>query len=261
MSSTLRQDQAKTGPTTRRPAPAPPSQAAAALSHDMKTPLGAIELYNSLLREMAHDDPERAAFHEMITNQVRRLAQMADSVGSQTEKDAPQARLHVQRLSLRRLLADTLELYRQMYGDRGYAFLLDAPDTLRPVVADRDALSRVLANLLDNAVKYSRPHTISVRIYEARRPLAPFTILEITDQGRGIAHRHRKRLFDPYYRVDAEKDDGGRGLGLSIARDIVQAHGGHMEVDSTPGSGSTFRVLLPMGTTSEPSTKLPDKPC
>lgn len=247
MSSTHRQNQARTGPLSRRPEPSLRSQDAAALSHDMKTPLGAIELYNSLLSEMAHDDPERATFHEMIADQVHRLAQMADSVGSKGEQDAPHAQLHMQRLSLRCLLADTLELYRQMYGDRGYAFLLDAPDTLRPVVADRSALSRVLANLLDNAVKYSRPHTISVRIYEARRPLAPFTILEITDRGRGIANKHRKRLFEAYYRVDAAEDDDGKGLGLSIARDIVEAHGGHIEVESTPGSGSTFRVLLPMG--------------
>ena len=60
----------------------------------MKTPLGAIELYNSLLSEMAHDDPERATFHEMIADQVHRLAQMADSVGSKGEQDAPHAQLH-----------------------------------------------------------------------------------------------------------------------------------------------------------------------
>ncbi len=246
MSSTLPLDHASAENTPRRKDNTLPPPDAASLSHDMKTPLGAIELYNDLLRNMEANHPERTAFHELIADQVHHLADLADCVGALPEKGAHSTKLRLEKTYLQRLLADTAALYRTMHGGNGYEFLLDAPDTLRPILADRNALCRVLNNILDNAVKYSRPHTICIRVYEARRPLKLFTVLEITDRGRGIARKHRRRLFEPYYRVDKGNPDGGSGLGLAIAREIIEAHGGHIEIESTPGTGSTFRVLLPI---------------
>ena len=221
-------------------------QDATSLAHDMKTPLGAIKLYNSLLREMAYDDPHRVGFHRMISEQVDRLACLTDQVGALTDSVQTQMNLFMEHSSLSRLLSDTMALYRQMHADKGYEFLLDVPDTLPPVYADRNALCRVLSNLLDNAVKYSKPHAIYVRAYELRKAGKPFGAVEISDQGQGIAPEHHSFVFEPRYRACPDGIASGQGLGLSIAREIITAHGGLLEVDSILGTGSTFRVLLPL---------------
>ncbi len=232
----------------KTPWQAPAWQDAALLAHDMRTPLGAIKLYNSLLQEMDHDDPHRNGFHRMISEQVERLAGMTDQI--ETLSGNPQAHMHLllEHSSLRQLLADTAALYRQMHTERGYEFLLDAPDTLCHVYADRSALCRVLSNILDNAVKYSKPHPIIIYAYELQRAGKPFTAVEIADQGRGIAPKHHALIFEPRYRTTPDDRISGKGLGLSIARDIVTAHGGMIEVESTLGKGSTFKVLLPLST-------------
>ena len=212
----------------------------------MKTPLGAIKLYNSLLLEMDHDDPHRQGFHRMISEQVERLAGMTDQIGALAANPLPQMNLHLVHISLSQLLSDTTALYRQMHAEKGYDFLLDAPDTLCPVYADRNALCRLLSNLLDNAVKYSTPHTVTICAYEMRKSGTPFSVLEITDQGHGIAPEHQPFVFERQYRIHPNGAASGNGLGLSIARDIVTAHGGTIEIESTTGKGSTFTVLLPL---------------
>lgn len=210
----------------------------AVLSHEIKTPLTAIQLYNNLLSDMEPEDPDRAAYHRIIEDQVARLARMADTVLGGVEQSTP-------RTGLTELLKDTVRVYHRLHAGRGYSFVLEAPDHLAAVAVDRCAIERVLNNLLDNAIKYSIPHAIRIRVSEEYRGLERFVATEVTDRGRGIDRRFLGRIFEPQYRVDPNGEIAGNGLGLAIVRDIVETRGGRLEVITALGEGSTFRFLLP----------------
>ncbi len=219
----------------------------ASLSHDMRSPLCAIELYNGLLRELEPDSKEREAYHDGISAQVKRLEELASVLVGHAK--GPEIQLRKEGVNLQALLDVTVRLHASLHSHQGYEFDLYVPKALPYIFADRTALARVLDNLLDNAVKYSEPHRILLRAFEHRRQHGTYVVLEVQDQGPGIAPQHWQRLFDPYYRVG--HDGPGTGLGLSIARKMVHAHKGQIEVDSTPGGGTTFRVLLPVEQASD----------
>jgi signal transduction histidine kinase len=117
------------------------------------------------------------------------------------------------------------------------------PDTLIPVIsADGKMIERVIANLLDNAVKYSNNDTkILVKLNDWNLEAQ----VQVIDEGLGISEEHQPYIFDAFYRVS--RDSEGSGLGLSIAKEIIEAHGGKIWVKSTPGKGSTFSFTLPKG--------------
>lgn len=217
------------------------------VSHEMKTPLSAIQLYNNLLSEMDPDDPERETFHRIIAQEVTRLATMTDNVLNFSDMERGQMRLGLEKIDLRPLLSETVQIFRRLYGERGYRFGLVVPETLPAIYADPDALRGVVFNLLDNAVKYSRPHTVYVQAYLAHREMQCFVAVDIQDRGIGIDRDKTRRLFEPFYRAESHLAQrvSGSGLGLSIVHAIVEAHEGRVEVESTPGEGATFRVLLP----------------
>ncbi len=224
------------------------------VSHEMKTPLAAIQLYNSLLSEMGPDDPERGTFHRIIAQEVTRLAAMTDNVLKFSDMEQGQVRLSLEETDIRPILSETVQTYRRLFEERGYHFGLVVSEALPPVYADPDALRRVLFNLLDNAVKYSQPHTIFVQAYLAHREMEHFVVVDIQDQGIGIDRDKRHRVFEPFYRAESglAQRVSGSGLGLSIVHSVVEAHEGQMELESTPGEGATFRVLLPPAPLAEP---------
>jgi signal transduction histidine kinase len=122
---------------------------------------------------------------------------------------------------------------------------VDLPAGLPPVPADRDALVTVILNLLDNAWKYSGDHkAVLVRAYAADGSV----FVEVSDNGVGMSRRVVRRIFDKFYQVDQRlsRKAGGCGLGLSIVKFILDAHGGSIDVKSQPGKGSTFTVRLPV---------------
>ena len=109
---------------------------------------------------------------------------------------------------------------------------------------DRDAMAQVVLNLLHNAVKYTGPEKrIRLRARKAGKGVA----IEVEDNGPGVRPQDKKRIFERYYRADdlLSRRTEGTGLGLAISKKIVEAHGGRIEVESRPGEGSTFRVVLP----------------
>ncbi len=207
----------------------------ATLSHDMETPLSAIALYNSLLSEMAPDDPERKAYHDIIADQVDRLSRMASQVLSVAA--APEC----QALCVRTLFQETTTVYACLHPD--YTFVQHVPVTLPPIAADRDAVYRVLTNLLDNAIKFSMPHTItlSATLHDMHQ-----VCLCVTDCGPGIALPHQMHLFEPHYRVNTMQ--AGHGLGLFIAQRIAYEQGGHLALESSLGVGTTVQLFLPCST-------------
>ncbi len=221
----------------------PSSLDLASLSHDMKSPLCAIELYNDLLQDMEPNSKERQAFHDGISAQVKRLTDLANALAGKSL--GPDTLLRKDGVNLQDLLEQTMHLHASLHSRQGFTFALDIPKALPYIFGDRVALGRILDNLLNNAVKYSEPHQIILRAFPHRRQGGTYVILEVQDQGPGIAPQHWHHLFDPYYRADQQ--GSGTGLGLFITRRLVAAHQGHIEVDSVPAGGTTFRVLLPAG--------------
>ncbi len=125
---------------------------------------------------------------------------------------------------------------------------LEAPATPMTVEGDAARLHQVLANLLDNAQAYSPAGSpVAVRLEEVSDDGQSFVAVEVADEGQGLTPDQADRVFERFYRTDAARSraHGGTGLGLSIVAAIAEAHGGTVAVESTPGEGSTFRVLLP----------------
>jgi two-component system phosphate regulon sensor histidine kinase PhoR len=139
-----------------------------------------------------------------------------------------------------------LSLFSERAAKRGAALENEATDELPRIYADRRALEHVLTNLVDNAVKYC-PSGTTIRL----RAIAHDQDVEllVEDDGPGIEQRHLPRLFERFYRVDAgrSRDIGGTGLGLSIVKHLVEAMGGTVHVESTPGVGTKFGVVLKVG--------------
>jgi two-component system phosphate regulon sensor histidine kinase PhoR len=146
-------------------------------------------------------------------------------------------------VNLKDTLGDTLKRYESMATDCGVSLRLDMPGADYSVSADRNCMSVLFDNLIENAVKYNRPGG-SVTVAGART--AGEIVVEVTDTGIGIPEKHRPFIFDEFYRVKDEsgKKTSGSGLGLPICRRIVSEHGGSITFESVVGTGSTFRVRL-----------------
>jgi signal transduction histidine kinase len=135
-----------------------------------------------------------------------------------------------------------VELYADVAEEKGIALALDAPADLA-LPADRTRLRQALANLVDNALKYT-PRGGRVRL--SARPEGPSVVFECADDGPGISADDLPRIWDRLYRGDRSRSERGLGLGLSLVRAIARAHGGDASVESSPGQGSAFRLRLPL---------------
>lgn len=214
-----------------------------AISHDFRTSLSIIET-NRYLIQMTLDAETRDKLRsrlDRIQENVLRLNSQLDNLSIINSLTSP----HTMPCQLNRLAADITE------GKRAYALhkqqtltFTPWPD-LPPVTADCRELQRAIQHLLTNAINYTEVGgTIALRTYQMEREIA----LEIRDTGVGIAPEYQTAIFDLFYRVDDARSihSGGVGLGLSIAKMIVDAHGGRITVESTPGEGSTFTLILPL---------------
>jgi signal transduction histidine kinase len=218
----------------------------AVAGHELRTPLAALMLQLESVRAAMQSgrlaqDPDRFALRVAKTlGHARRLAGLIDDL-------LDVSRLTAGHLHLRRTEVDLAELARTVvarFADD--AARAGAPLSLsasRPCVGlwDKDRLDQVLSNLVSNAVKYSDGRPIEVSCEPAERQ----AVVRVTDQGIGIAPEHHERIFGRFERAVSEHNYAGLGLGLWIAREIVDAHGGNLTVASEPGAGSTFLLELP----------------
>jgi signal transduction histidine kinase len=210
-------------------------------SHELRTPLASVLGYTSLLLRRELDAETRRRYLEIVDGQSRRLAALVEDF-----LDAE--RLEGGRLELHEEVFDAGELLReqvQVYADETDRHHLDLalPPTPLYIRGDARRLAQVVGNLLGNAIKYS-PDGGSIEI-SARRVGTQLRI-EVRDRGIGIAPEHHSRIFTKFYRAEARASGiAGAGLGLAVARDIVEAHGGQIGFTSAEGAGSTFWVSLP----------------
>jgi len=216
------------------------------VSHELKTPLAAIRGMAETLRDGALGDTETAhRFVGRILEQCARLQALLEDLLTLSRLESPLGAKDPEPVDLGGLARLASEVIGPAAAERGVVLEVTtarAEETTIP--GDADALERLLLNLLDNAVKYNRPGgTVWLDI----RRDAEHAVVEVRDTGIGIPAEHRPRIFERFYRVDRarSREGGGTGLGLAIVKHVAQLHGGRVEVESEPGKGSTFRVLLP----------------
>jgi signal transduction histidine kinase len=216
------------------------------VSHELRTPLTALQGFSELL--LARDVPVERARRYLghVHAESQRLGRIvADLLDLSRIESGRGLALRPVSLDLREVLAGNVEIFACQYPL--HRFDLSAAAPLPPLCADRDALDRILKNLLSNAVKYS-PR--GGRVLVEARPAADrpgMVEVAVEDDGVGIAAEALPRIFDPYVRIAHPETATapGLGLGLSLVRALAHAHGGLVEVESLPGKGSRFRVLLP----------------
>lgn len=221
-------------------------------SHELRTPLAIIRAN----AEMLERHPERpiGAHRDTVAdiiNETDRLARLVDQMLTLAQADANQAELAVTDVDLDDLTEDVSRGMRLLAMDRGVTIETEKePLRLR---ADPDRLRELLTILLENGVKYTDTGgRVRLEIHRAAPDVAR---IRVTDTGRGIPAESLPRIFDRFYRVDKSRSRalGGAGLGLAIAKWIVEAHGGTIHVESTLGVGTTFTVDLPVGGPSRAS--------
>jgi two-component system phosphate regulon sensor histidine kinase PhoR len=227
-------------------------------SHELRTPLASLIGFIETLRGPAHDDgAARDHFLAIMAEQSQRMKRLVDDLLSLSRIEMNEHRPPTERVDLGRVLHTVTDLLDQRVVARDMRVMLDLPLTPAEVLGDADELAQVFQNLLDNAIKYSRPGTpIEVSVRSSPRFLAgarpgerPAAIaVAVRDHGEGIPREHLPRLTERFYRVDAarSRELGGTGLGLAIVKHIVNRHRGALDIDSELGEGSVFTVHLPL---------------
>jgi signal transduction histidine kinase len=215
------------------------------VSHDLRQPLSVMHGYLQLLEPIvAAIGTTQDTLHKgiaAITRSVQRMNVMIQDLADATRLAGGQLVLSLEPIDLG---LDIMNLLERMAESLAVARIeTDIAPDLPPVLADHDRLERILLNLLSNALKYS-PRDTPVRL-RARR-VADRIAISVIDQGRGIAPEDLPHLFARFYRGKGERRTEGIGLGLYITKLLVEAHGGHISVESAPGHGSTFTVTLPI---------------
>jgi signal transduction histidine kinase len=178
-----------------------------------------------------------------MDTQVQRLHPLLDSLTDLHDQVLGTLELQLQPIAPADWLRRTVMPWRQAAHDRGLHWEVGIPDTLPVVEIDPDRMAQVVGNLLSNAIKYTPQGTVSVQAHVQDGSVA----IVVGDTGIGIAPSEQARIFEPFYRSQRGKRfPQGMGLGLSIAQELVVAHGGQLQVESQPGRGSRFIVVLPL---------------
>ncbi len=213
------------------------------ISHDLRTPLATITGAVSSLRdpEVRLDEETKAALIDDIHTEAERLNRLVGNLLDMTRLEAGALRVSKEPCDIAEVVGAALEHQAQQL--RGRQIELDIPDDLPPVPTSEVLITQVLANLLDNAVKYS-PDVTPVRV--SARVEGDRMAVEVADRGMGIAPEDRTRVFDKFYRVEQPGSVRGTGLGLAISKGIVEAHGGTIEALKRPGGGTILRFTLPL---------------
>ncbi|RKH12370.1 sensor histidine kinase [Corallococcus sp. CA053C] len=227
----------------------------AGVAHDLRNPLSALKLSTSLAASgRAEVTPERMQRTlALVRRQVERLDRMVGDLLDATRIEAGKLELQPEVRDTRELARSVVELYQS--SDSGHTLELVVPDAAVFVRADPARLEQVLTNLVSNALKYSPAGS---RVEVAVRGDGDHAVMAVSDQGIGMSPDELQGLFVPFQRAgNAKQRAPGVGLGLSVSRRIIEAHGGRIEVESQPGQGSVFRVHLTRVSAGPPGLPAP----
>ncbi|MBE3574617.1 MAG: heavy metal sensor histidine kinase [Firmicutes bacterium] len=220
-------------------------------SHELRTPLTIIRgVVDVALRIPSRSEEQYRSFLREVGSEAQRMTRLVENLLTLARADSGQPWLHPEELDLSTVLGEVVKRFRPLAEAKGLRLCYEnlAGRMLR-IHGDKDRLAQLFGNLIDNAIKYTPgPGHVTVRLGTSDTGRISAAEVSISDTGIGIPPEHLPHVFQRFYRVDKARSRqmGGSGLGLSIARQVAEAHGGSIRIESTPGSGTTVRVRLPL---------------
>jgi signal transduction histidine kinase len=216
------------------------------VSHELKTPLALIRLYAETLElGRVRDDQQAKDFLRTINGETRRLTQLINNILDFSKIEAGRREYRFVSSDVAEVVEAVLHTYEFQLRDSGFEVSTRIDHGLPMVSIDQEAVSQAVLNLLNNATKYSED-TKKIEVAVAAKD--SHIVIEVADHGIGIPHSDQQKIFDKFYRVSTAlvHNTKGSGLGLALVRHVVEAHGGKVLVDSEPGRGSRFTILIPI---------------
>ncbi len=215
------------------------------VSHELKTPIFNIQGYINTLLDGAMEDPEILAhFLKKAAKSTDRIARLVEDLEAISQLESGFMTMEIETFDIHDLASDILDSLEFRANEKNIKLdFKEGCDRPFIVEADKERISQVLVNLVVNSIKYGKEegHTL-IGLYDMDENI----LVEVTDNGIGVAEEHLSRLFERFYRVDKSRsrEEGGTGLGLSIVKHIIEAHNQTINVRSTPGIGTTFGFTL-----------------
>lgn len=211
------------------------------VSHEFKTPLAIIGGYADLLAEDTVSEKDRKEYAAMIVNESKRLSKLTSNILKLSKLNQDEIPAKFSEFSLDEQIRQCILLLEPKWAEKNLDFQLELESVA--YVGDKDLLSEVWLNLIDNAIKFS-PANAVIAVRLGKNASSGYEI-RIADQGIGMDEKTKKRIFEQFFQGDTSHKQEGNGLGLAIASKILELHHGKIDVQSEPGKGSVFLVTLP----------------
>lgn len=227
------------------------------VSHELKTPLATIRLFGETLQSgRVISEDKRQEYYAIITRETTRLTGLINNILDFARIDAGRNEYALRPSDIREPIRETYDSYSAQMDHSGFEHHLTMDEDLPPVNADSDAIAQILLNLMSNAVKYAGDDRfLSVEVTCDTRRGTKGVLISVHDRGIGVDPAERRHLFEGFYRARDQRvrEKSGTGLGLALVKQIVDAHGGHVYIESRLVKGTTFRVFLPAADAEPPA--------
>jgi len=215
------------------------------VSHELRTPLSLIRMYAETL-EMGRvaDDNKKMDYYRNISQESERLTHLINNILNFSRMESGKKDYHFENIDINNLVKDIFNIYKDHVTGNGFNYSLDYFEGELRLSADKTALSEALINLIDNAIKYSLDEKhIAIRTGKQKGKI----FIEVEDHGMGIDDANHKKVFENFFRETTGHvhNTKGSGLGLSLVKHIVEAHKGEIKLKSSPGKGSSFKLVFP----------------
>jgi signal transduction histidine kinase len=216
-----------------------------AVSHELRTPLTSIRMYSEMLEKNWVKSQDKAVeYYRNMRQESERLSRLIENVLDFSRIQKGRKKYAFKAGDINKCVADVVEMMRPYAVQKGFSIRTE-PAPIEQAIFDADAVTQIIVNLLDNAIKYARDaedKTITVRT----KADGKFTVIEVEDHGPGVPHRQRNKIFEQFYRSAAEstRETAGTGLGLALVKKFAEAHNGFVEIIGAKPTGAIFRVAL-----------------
>jgi two-component system, OmpR family, phosphate regulon sensor histidine kinase PhoR len=216
------------------------------VSHELKTPLSLIRMFSEILvTGRIKSEEAKREYYKVIYNESDRMGRLVHNLLDFASLERDKTRKYFEKTEIAKLIEKALDAYRYELQKEGFQLVAEIDGSIPETMADPNAISMAFFNLLDNSMKYSgEQKEIGVRVSRDGDTIA----ISVSDKGVGIPPSEQQKIFEKFYRGSGThvKNTRGSGIGLAITKQVAEMHGGEVNVDSEPGKGSTFRLVIPI---------------